>query len=102
MVLSAELLTAAMAGNPFPEAELVPKTLHLAFFGESPTSADLPGLTALCLPNERFFLGDGVFYVHAPDGIGKSKLVERSERYLGVPITYRNWRTVCAMRDLLG
>ena len=49
---------------------------------------------------ERFHLGDGVFYLHTPEGAGRSKLVANSERLLGVPMTGRNWRTVCRILEL--
>jgi uncharacterized protein (DUF1697 family) len=35
-----------------------------------------------------------VFYLHAPDGIGRSKLASRVEKHLGVTATARNFRTV--------
>jgi len=41
-----------------------------------------------------------VFYLHAPDGIGRSKLAASAERLLGVPLTARNWRTICKIKDL--
>jgi uncharacterized protein (DUF1697 family) len=41
-----------------------------------------------------------VFYLYAPDGIGISKLAANVERLLGVPMTDRNWRTVCKIREM--
>jgi uncharacterized protein (DUF1697 family) len=35
-----------------------------------------------------------VFDLHAPDGVGRSKLAARVEKALGVAVTARNWRTV--------
>jgi uncharacterized protein (DUF1697 family) len=35
-----------------------------------------------------------VFYLHAPDGIGNSKLAANAEKYLGVVTSARNYRTV--------
>jgi uncharacterized protein (DUF1697 family) len=45
-------------------------------------------------PNERFVLQGKAFYLHAPDGIGRSKLAANVEKLLGVSATSRNWRTV--------
>ena len=45
-------------------------------------------------PNERYQLIDNVFYLHTPDGIGRSKLAEVIGKGWGVNITARNWRTV--------
>jgi uncharacterized protein (DUF1697 family) len=60
-----------------------------------PTNPDLGALENLKSERERFALKDGVFYLHAPDGIGRSKLAANTETSLGVAITSRNWRTVC-------
>jgi uncharacterized protein (DUF1697 family) len=43
-----------------------------------------------------------VFYPHAPEGVGKSKLAARAEKLLGVPMTDRNWRTVCKIMEMVG
>jgi uncharacterized protein (DUF1697 family) len=84
----------AMAANPFPSAEAEPKTLHLYFLASVPKNPDLQTLANLKRDNEEFRLIDKVFYLHAPDGIGRSKLAERAEKALGVAATARNWRTV--------
>ena len=90
---SAELEQAAQS-NPFPEAESEPKTLHLFFLAAAPSSPDLTTLESLKGRNERFVLKGSVFYLHAPDGVGRSKLAANAERLLGVPMTGRNWRSV--------
>ena len=43
---------------------------------------------------EDFRLVERVFYMYAPDGIGRSKLAAKVEKALGVPVTARNWNTV--------
>jgi uncharacterized protein (DUF1697 family) len=48
-------------------------------------------LTALKKDNESFLLIEPIFYLHAPDGTGRSKL---AEKVLGVPTTARNGNTV--------
>jgi len=50
--------------------------------------------------SERFRLIGRVFYLHAPEGVGRSKLASGSERLLGVPMTDRNWNTVCKLREM--
>ncbi|MBD9356174.1 hypothetical protein [Methylomonas albis] len=50
--------------------------------------------------SERFSLIDQVFYLHAPEGIGRSKLAAQAEKRLGVAMTGRNWRTVCKLIEL--
>jgi len=85
----------AAKSNPFPEAESESKTLHLNFLASVPSDPDLKTLDSLKSKSERFILKSNVFYVHAPDGVGRSKLAAKAERLLGVPMTGRNWRTVC-------
>jgi uncharacterized protein (DUF1697 family) len=90
----------AIASNPYPEAEAEPKTLHLYFLDSLPEDPDLEGLEGLRRENERFALMGKVFYLHAPDGIGRSKLAARVEKSLGVPATARNWRSVCKIMEM--
>jgi len=101
ILLDSKDLEKAIAGNPFPEAEVEPNTLHLGFLASKPTNPDLKKLESLKTDSERFVLKDTVFYLHAPDGIGRSKLAASSEKLLGVPMTDRNWRTVCKIRDMV-
>lgn len=101
LVLSAARLREAMQSNPFPAAEAEPKTLHLYFLAERPVDVDLSALEEVASPAERFELGDGVFYLHTPDGYGRSKLASRAEKLLGVPATARNWRTVTRVQELV-
>ena len=93
-------LERAMKSNPFPEAEPEPKTLHLNFLLSVPENPDLKALQDLKTENERFELKETVFYLHAPDGIGRSKLAANLEKLLGVSATGRNWRTVCKIMEL--
>jgi uncharacterized protein (DUF1697 family) len=101
MVLGVDAWQTAVSQNPFPEAEPEPKTLHLFFLQEAPANPDLEQLNAIKKESERFQLIDTVFYLHAPDGIGRSKLAERAERLLGVPATARNWRTVIKISEII-
>ena len=90
----------AIAANPFPEGEAEPKTLHLYFLASEPADPDLTTLDGIRKESERFQLIETVFYLHAPDGIGRSKLAERVERALGVPATARNWRSATKILEL--
>lgn len=93
-------LQKAMAVNPFPEGEDEPKSLHLFFLDAVPQEPDLSLMEALKKENERYRLIDDVFYLHAPDGIGRSKLAEKAGHGWGVSITARNWRTVSKIMEL--
>jgi uncharacterized protein (DUF1697 family) len=94
LLLKIEEMEEAVESNPFPEAVSEPKTLHLSFLNATPVDPDLKTLESLKRESERFELKGKVFYLHAPDGIGRSKLAAKVERSLGVPMTGRNWRTV--------
>jgi uncharacterized protein (DUF1697 family) len=45
-------------------------------------------------------MGEGVFYLHAPAGIGRSKLARKAEALLGVAATARNLNTVNRLCDM--
>lgn len=100
LLLELEEMENAIKSNPFPEAESEPKTLHMHFLASVPKNVDFDDLESIKSDRERFVLKDGVFYLHAPDGIGRSKLAANAEKLLGVPVTSRNWRTVCKIRDM--
>ena len=93
-------LERAVAGNPFPEADENPKTVHLFFLATPPKQPDLKALNALKTPSERFVLEGTIFYLHTPEGFGASRLAERAERHLGVDATARNWRTVTRLLEM--
>lgn len=100
MVLSLEQIEKAVERNPFHEAAADPKTLHLYFLASEAPNPDLDGLAVLRANDERFALDGQVFYLHAPAGIGRSKLAAGVERALGVPVTARNWRSVMKILEM--
>jgi uncharacterized protein (DUF1697 family) len=100
LVLTAAELEKAAQGNPYPEAVATGNRLFLGFLAAKPAKPDTAKLAALKSPTERFTLKDRVFYFHAPDGVGRSKLAAGAERAIGVPMTLRNWQTVTAVLAL--
>jgi uncharacterized protein (DUF1697 family) len=94
LLLELEEMERAVESNPFPEAESEPKALHLYFLEAIPENPDFDTLANIKSNRERFALKDGVFYLHAPEGIGRSRLAAKAEKLLGVSATARNWRTV--------
>jgi uncharacterized protein (DUF1697 family) len=94
LILDMQELQAAVTANPFPEGEAEPKSLHLFFMDARPKAFDAGALDRLKAANERYQVIDKVFYLHAPDGIGRSKLAENAGKGWGVNMTARNWRTV--------
>lgn len=100
LILGVADIEKALAENPFPEAEADPTSLHLGFLASPPESPDLEKLTTLKKESESFQLRGKVFYLHAPEGVGRSRLAASSEKLLGVPMTDRNWRTVGKIREM--
>jgi uncharacterized protein (DUF1697 family) len=77
----------------FPYQGFEGKFVHFYFCKEAP-KIDKTKLLALTTETECYELIDNVFYLHAPDGIGRSKLVANIESCLGVPATGRNLNTI--------
>ena len=100
LLLEAKDIERAISKNPFPDATTEPRTLHAGFLASAPAKPNLKALESLKTKSERFRLINKVFYLHAPDGVGRSKLAANAEKLLGVPMTDRNWRTVCKIREL--
>lgn len=99
-VLSLQELEKVANDNPFKAGESDSKSLHLSFLDSAPANPDLKSLGAIKSKTEQFKLVRNVFYLYAPDGIGRSKLAGQVEKLLGVSATGRNWRTVTKMIEL--
>ncbi|MEJ2638111.1 MAG: DUF1697 domain-containing protein [Desulfosarcinaceae bacterium] len=99
LLLSADELKTAMTNTPFPTES--GKTVHL-FFLETPSPApDMERIATLKAKSEDFSLHQNVFYLHAPNGIGRSKLAAKVEQCLDVPVTARNWNTVKKLLEMV-
>jgi uncharacterized protein (DUF1697 family) len=102
LVLEKSDFERAVDNNPFSASESELQALHLGFLDSIPPNPDLKRLESLRAPSERFELIHRVFYLLAPDGIGRSKLAANSEKALGVPMTDRSWKTVRKIMSMLG
>ncbi len=98
MVLAEQQLMDAINNNPFAADE--GKHLHFFFLAEKPQPDD-EKMAQLATATEQYHVTDGVFYLHAPDGIGRSKLAARVEACLGVAGTGRNLNTVRKLVEML-
>jgi uncharacterized protein (DUF1697 family) len=91
-----------ISGNPYPkEAAADPTRVHAAICEGTPDAARLAALLEKTGGPERFEARPGVLYLHAPDGVGRSKFAAGMERACGVPATARNWRTIEALAELI-
>jgi len=98
-LLSNEQINDAINNNHFQTT--VGKSLHFFFLQTVPTNVDIEKLNALKGSTEEYKMTDHVFYLYAPDGIGRSKLAAKVENVLGVPVTARNWNTVAKIKELM-
>jgi uncharacterized protein (DUF1697 family) len=100
LILTQKEMEAAVAANPFPEAVTDGKTLHLFFLISPAQAPQLSRINEIQGPNEQFTLKDQVFYLYAPDGIGRSKLAANIGKLLGVSVTARNWNSACRILEI--
>ncbi|WP_379072408.1 DUF1697 domain-containing protein [Mesorhizobium sp. UC22_110] len=102
MVRDAAWFARLVADNPYPEIAEDPTRLHAMALEREPTPEEVARLAEKCTGPERFEVKGDVLYLHAPDGLGKSKFAEILPRTLKVPGTMRNWRSVLALAALIG
>jgi len=100
LVISRDDLVTAIRENPYPTDD--GRALHLYFLESAPDDPDLAKLASLRAATEAFDLRGTVLYLHAPDGIGRSKLAAQVDGCLGVPATARNWNTVRKLAEMVG
>ena len=91
-------LDRAIELNPFPVED--GKNLHCFFLAQEVERSSLEELAKIRIDSELFHLEEQVFYLYAPEGIGRSKLAARVEKILGVATTARNWNTLVKLTQL--
>lgn len=101
VVLTAEDFIRSIEDCPFPKEELSEKILHFYFLTEPALAPQVNKFNELKIASEQWALIDGVFYLYAPDGFGRSKLAAKAEKFLGVGATVRNWRTVKKLQAMV-
>lgn len=99
MAFAPAALDDALAHLPQGAAE--PSRMHLAFFTGAPRPDALDVLRPACTQGEVPTMGEHCLYLHAPQGLGRSKVTGRIEKALGCPATVRNLNTVRKIRDLV-
>ncbi|MEZ4829977.1 MAG: DUF1697 domain-containing protein [Bacteroidia bacterium] len=97
-ILSQEELKTSADNNPYKPAE--GKMLHFFYCDKEPT-IDYEFLESLKAESEQYTLVNKVFYLYAPDGIGRSKLAEKMGRaFKGVSMTARNLNTINKLLEM--
>ncbi|MCG6858274.1 MAG: DUF1697 domain-containing protein [Salaquimonas sp.] len=98
-VRSLEQWRELIAGNPFVAEAKDHKTVSEVLLDETPADDAVERLRGFAT-TERIVPGEGVLYLHAPDGFGRSKVAEKLDATLKVPLTIRNWRTMLKLLDM--
>lgn len=89
----------AINNNPYKDE--LGKTCHFYFCKEAP-QLDIARLEKYITASESYQLHDNVFYLHAPEGIGRSKLAANVETCVGAKATARNLNTVNKIATMIG
>ena len=99
LVLTASDFRARIAACPFsPDAG---KAVH-GFFAFGPVTVDPAAVEALRAPDEALVGTPGMVWLHAPSGIGRSRLADRLHKVVtGARLTARNLRTIGALGEML-
>ncbi len=101
LIVDADRWAEIIIENPYSaEAAEDPKTVHVGVCIGRPDVERMSALLAKTGGPESFQIRDDVVYLHAPEGLGRSKFAEGVEKASGVPMTMRNWRTVEALQEL--
>lgn len=98
LALADTVFRESLKQNPYKDNEA--KSVHFYFCSQTP-EFDKSKLEALSSATEEYCLINRVFYLYAPDGIGRSKLAAKLEKLLGVATTARNLNTVNKIDQLL-
>lgn len=96
VVLEEPKFRKVLADNPYTGEG---KSIHLYFSRKMP-QPDASKLSALISESERYTLKGNVFYLYAPAGIGRSRLVASLEKCLGVRVTGRNLNTANKLLEM--
>jgi len=96
--LPASAFFSASDNNPYHDVE--GKFMHLYFCKNNIQRVEAK-LTKFLAESEQFTVKNNVFYLYAPKGIGRSKLVANIESCLGQTATGRNLNTINKIASML-
>ncbi len=98
LVLPADAFIAIAKALPFTEPD---GKLVYIWFPASRFTFDQAKADRLRAETETLHITDHAIFLHAPDGIGRSKLAAKIETLAGVPCTARNMNTVRKLLQML-
>ncbi len=93
LVMRAGAFAAVVAANPFDVADADANTVHIHFAWQTVRAPKPAEVAAVAQADEAIRLIGNTLYLHAPAGIGRSKLAEKLPSMLGAEVTVRNLRT---------
>lgn len=102
LVRSGPELAAVVEGSPYADRQDDPTRLLVAFLAAPPAKARVAELTVPAGENVEYTVIGREIHLHFPDGgYGRTKFTNAYlEKKLGTVATTRNWKSVCALRDL--
>ena len=93
--------SAILAANPYAaHGATNGAAVHIFFVSKAFTPADASALTALAARDESVTFTARAVYLHAPTGIGRSKLAENLGQTKAVDLTARNYTSALAIAAL--
>jgi len=98
IVLEESEFNDAVMNNPFRSPN--GKEVHFYFCRDEP-EIDAARLQAYKSESEEYHVAGKVFYLYAPDGIGRSRLAANLETCLGVQATGRNLNTIQKLQQMV-
>lgn len=104
LVRSGAELAAVMDASPYAGKQDDPTRLLVAFLSAAPTKGRVAALTVPTGENVEYTVSGREVHLHFPDGgYGRSKFTNAYlEKTLGVVATTRNWKSVQALREMVG
>lgn len=100
LCLSVADLAEAIEGNPFQVDPSEGNKVHFLFAFEGDVSIDLEAVEKIRLPSEDLHFCGAVVYLHAPEGVGRSRLFAQLPKLIGQGVSARNLKTVLKMASL--
>ena len=103
IVRTPEEIAGVVAADPLAALATDPKRYQVAFLDAEPAPEVVARLESADVAPEEVVVRGREIYTWHPEGLARSRLAGMvTERALRVTPTARNWRTVCALHEMLG
>lgn len=85
--------------NPFDECQNA--AVHVGFMKATAPLQTLDSLDEVRFLPERYRIDGEQIYLYLPRGMGEAKLPDHFRQRLSIPTTFRNWKTVCKLHQMM-